>query len=247
MKKQQTHWIFGFHAIESAVEKQPENIIEIMFDASSKNSRGTKLTNNAKNLGLKLTPASAKKLNQYCKERHHGIIALLRVAKLADENQLKHDIKTLTQPLILILDTIEDPRNLGACLRSADAAGVDCVIFSKHKSSGMTPVTNKTAAGAVENLKIYQVTNIVKAIEILKDNGVWIAATDCNAGSKSIYQTDLTGSFAIVLGNEGKGVRPLVKKHSDYLVHIPMYGAVQSLNVSVATGIALFEARRQRA
>ena len=141
---------------------------------------------------------------------------------------------------------IEDPRNLGACLRSADAAGVDLVIFPKHKAAGLTATARKTAAGAAETLRIYQVTNIVSALEILKNNGIWVAGTDCEADSKSIYQSDLTGALALVMGNEGKGIRPLVKKHCDFLVHIPMAGTVQSLNISVATGITLFEALRQR-
>jgi len=246
MNKSQTEWIFGIHALDSVIERHPENIVQIVIANNSRNPRLDKSIATAKQLGLKLSYESLQYLNKHCKERHQGIIALIKTPKLADESDLKRDITALENPFVLILDTLEDPRNLGACLRSADAAGVDLVIFPKHKSAGLTPVAKKTAAGAAENLKIYQVNNIVKALEILKENGVWIAGTALESNSKNIYQTDLTGSIGIVLGNEGKGIRPLVKKHCDFLIHIPMFGTVQSLNVSVATGIALFEVMRQR-
>lgn len=246
MKKSQTQWIFGIHAIESAINRHPENIVQILVTKDSKNPRLEPIVKHAKQLGLKLKFEMVGNLNRHCKQRHQGVIALIRIPKLPDENDLKAEIAKLDSPLILILDSIEDPRNLGACLRSADAAGVNAVIFSKHKSATITPVAAKTAAGAAETLKIYQVTNIVKAIEILKDNNVWIAGTDLGEGSQVIYQANLTGALGLVLGNEGKGIRPLVRKHCDFLIHIPMFGTVQSLNVSVATGITLFEAKRQR-
>lgn len=246
MNKTQTEWIFGIHALDSAILRNPENIVQIMMAKDNTNQRLDGIVATAKQLGLKITHEPIGHLNRHCKERHQGIIALIKVPKLPDESDLKQDIKSIETPFILVLDNIEDPRNLGACLRSADAAGIDCVIIPKHKSAGLTPVAKKTAAGAADSLKIYQVTNIVKSLEILKDNGVWVAGTDLAEGSKSIYQSDMKGALALVLGNEGKGIRPLVRKHCDFLVHIPMYGTVQSLNVSVATGIVLFEASRQR-
>jgi len=246
MNKTQTEWIFGIHALDSAISQHPENIVQIVVAQNSRNPRLDGIVSTAKNLGLQLSFEKLQYLNKHCKDRHQGVIALVKIPKLPDESALKADISSLENPLILILDNIEDPRNLGACLRSADAAGVDLVIFPKHKSAGLTPVAKKTAAGAADSLKIYQVTNIVKSLEILKDNGVWIAGTDLADESTPIYQADLKGSIGIVLGNEGKGIRPLVRKHCDFLIHIPMYGNVQSLNVSVATGITLFEATRQR-
>ncbi|MCF6289196.1 MAG: 23S rRNA (guanosine(2251)-2'-O)-methyltransferase RlmB [Proteobacteria bacterium] len=246
MTKIQTEWIFGIHAVDAAIQRHPENIIEIVIAKNSRNPRLQSCINLANNLGLKLSYETLQYLNKHCKDRHQGVIALIKIPKLADESDLQNDISQIDTPFILVLDNIEDPRNLGACLRSADAAGVDMVIFSKHKSAGLTPVAKKTAAGAADALKIYQVTNIVKALEILKEHGVWVAGTDLADGSSNIYQADLTGSLALVLGNEGKGIRPLVKKHCDFLVHIPMFGTTQSLNVSVATGITLFEATRQR-
>ena len=246
MNKSQTEWVFGIHALESVLEQSPENIIHIMVAGNSNNPRLQKIISLARDLGLKLTKESVNKLNSQCKDRHQGVIALIKVSRLPDESDLKRDISQYEAPLILVLDNIEDPRNVGACLRSADAAGVDLVIFPKHKAAGLTATARKTAAGAAETLRIYQVTNIVSALEILKNNGIWVAGTDCDADSKSIYQSDLTGALALVMGNEGKGIRPLVKKHCDFLVHIPMAGTVQSLNISVATGITLFEALRQR-
>jgi len=246
MNNTQTEWIFGIHALDSAIQRHPENIVQIMLDKNSQNQRLNSIVDNAQKLGLKITQEPIRHLNRQCKERHQGIIALIKVPKLPDESDLKNDISKIDTPFILVLDNIEDPRNLGACLRSADAAGVDLVIIPKHKSAGLTPVAKKTATGAADSLKIYQVTNIVKALEILKDNGVWVAGTDLADGSKSIYQSDMKGALAIVLGNEGKGIRPLVRKNCDFLVHIPMFGTVQSLNVSVATGIVLFESNRQR-
>jgi 23S rRNA (guanosine2251-2'-O)-methyltransferase len=246
MYKTQTEWIFGIHALDSAILRNPENIVQIMMAKDNTNQRLDGIVVTANQLGLNITYEPIGHLNRHCKERHQGVIALIKVPKLPDGSDLKQDIKTIETPFILVLDNIEDPRNLGACLRSADAAGVDLVIIPKHKSAGLTPVAKKTAAGAADSLKIYQVTNIVKSLEILKDNGVWVAGTDLAEGSKSIYQSDMKGALALVLGNEGKGIRPLVRKHCDFLVHIPMYGTVQSLNVSVATGIVLFEASRQR-
>ncbi len=246
MNKTQTEWIFGIHALNSAIQRHPENIVQIVIANNSRNPRLESSIETAQKLGLKTTYEPLQYLNKHCKERHQGIIALIKIPKLPDESDLKNDLKKLETPFILILDNIEDPRNLGACLRSADAAGVDMIIFPKHKSAGLTPVAKKTAAGAADSLKIYQVTNIVKSLEILKDNGVWVAGTDLADQSSSIYKADLKGPLGIVLGNEGKGIRPLVRKHCDFLIHIPMFGTVQSLNVSVATGIVLFEAVRQR-
>ncbi|MBL4773789.1 MAG: 23S rRNA (guanosine(2251)-2'-O)-methyltransferase RlmB [Alcanivoracaceae bacterium] len=246
MNKTHTEWIFGIHALDSAIERHPEYIVQIITAQNSRNERLDHIIENAKKLGLRITAEPLHNLNRHCKDRHQGIIALIKVPKLPDESDLKNDIAAVETPFILVLDNIEDPRNLGACLRSADAAGVDMVIIPKHKSAGLTPIAKKTAAGAADSLKIYQVTNIVNALETLKDNGVWIAGADCDGDSKSVYESDLKGALAIVLGNEGKGIRPLVKKHCDFLIHIPMYGTVQSLNVSVATGITLFEVKRQR-
>ena len=150
MSKAQTEWIYGIHSLDSALAQHPENIVQIVIANNNRNPRLDSLIEAAKKLGLQLSFEKLQVLNKHCKERHQGIIALIKVPKLPDESDLKTDIVGLESPLILILDNIEDPRNLGACLRSADAAGVDMVIFPKHKSAGITPVAKKTAAGAAE-------------------------------------------------------------------------------------------------
>lgn len=247
MSEHSVEQIFGIHALQSAIENHPQNIIEIITVHDPKNPRLEDLIQQARDLGLRVRHHSMSFINRKCKDKHQGVIAEVKTIKLPDESQLAEALEALETPFVLILDQIEDPRNLGACLRSADAAGVDIVIFTKHKSSPLTSVARKTAAGAAETLKLFQVTNTVNTIKILKDNGVWVAGTDCDDNSTSLYETDLKGAICIVMSNEGKGIRPLVKKHCDYLIHIPMIGSVQSLNVSVATGITLFEVLRQRA
>lgn len=246
MSKTQTQWIFGIHAINSALQKHPEQIIKIVIAQNTSNRRLDEIDETAKKLGIKRSREPLAFLNRHCKDRHQDVIAVIKVPRLPDEHDLKKHIAEWNNPLILVLDNLEDPRNLGACLRSADAVGVNAVIIPKHKSASITPVTRKTAAGAADSLNIYQVTNIANTLIMLKDNGLWVTGTDCEEHSKNLYQTDMSGPLAIVMGNEGKGIRPLVKKHCDFLIHIPMFGTVQSLNVSVATGITLFETMRQR-
>ena len=246
MKEHTVELIHGIHALQSALENHPQNIIEIITVHKPKNPRLEKMINQAQGLGLRVRHHSMSFINRKCKDKHQGVIAEIKTIKLPDESQLAETLQGIDNPFVLILDQIEDPRNLGACLRSADAAGADIVMFTKHNSAPLTSIAKKTAAGAAETLKLFQITNTVNAIKILKDNGVWIAGTDCDEGSTNIYETDLKGSICIIMGNEGKGIRPLVKKNCDYLIHIPLVGTVQSLNVSVATGITLFEVLRQR-
>ena len=195
---------------------------------------------------MRLNRFSLQELDRLCSERHQGVVASIQSVQLKSEKDLKLRLEQWHSPLILVLDCIEDPRNLGACLRSANAAGVTAVVFAKDKAASITPITHKTAAGAVEHLEIFQVTNLVRVIDTIKAAGVWVYGTALEVGSQNIYQTDLTGPIAIVMGNEGKGLRHLVKQSCDHLIHIPMAGEVQSLNVSVATGITLFEVVRQR-
>lgn len=162
---------------------------------------------------------------------HDGLLALL--------STLRHD------PLLLVLDNVQDPHNLGACLRTADGAGVDAVIFPRDRSVGITPIVRNVACGGAESVPIAQVTNLARTLRALKDAGVWLVGTSDRA-DQSLYKVDLVGPLAIVLGAEGKGLRRLTAEACDHLTFIPMKGAVECLNVSVATGVALFEAVRQR-
>ena len=237
--------IFGIHAVEMAL-KAGDQVKEIWLQKDAQNKRLLKLLQVIEKSSITLNRVSLQALDRLCNERHQGVVASIHSVPMKSEKELKAQLKSWDNPLILVLDCIEDPRNLGACLRSADAAGVTAVVFSKDKSASITAITHKTAAGAVEHLEIFQVTNLVRAIEAIKDAGVWVYGTALEEQSQDLYKTDLTGPVAIVMGNEGKGMRHLVKQSCDHLIHIPMAGEVQSLNVSVATGVALFEVVRQR-
>ncbi len=236
--------IFGIHAVEMAL-KAGDQVKEIWLQQDAKNKRLLKLLHEVERSGLPLHRVNLQSLDKMCHDRHQGVVAKIQSVALKTEKELKQQLKSWDNPLILVLDCIEDPRNLGACLRSADAAGVTAVVFSKDKSASITPITHKTAAGAVEHLEIFQVTNLVRAIEAIKAAGVWVYGTALEENSQNLFATDLTGPVAIVMGNEGKGLRHLVKQSCDHLIHIPMAGKVQSLNVSVATGVTLFEVVRQ--
>lgn len=237
--------IFGIHAVEMAL-KAGDQVKEIWLQKDAQNKRLLKLLDAIEKSPVPLNRVSLQELDRMCDDRHQGVVASIHAVQLKSEKELKQRLKSWENPLLLVLDCIEDPRNLGACLRSADAAGVTAVVFAKDKSASITPITHKTAAGAVEHLEIFQVTNLVRAIEAIKAAGVWVYGTALDEKSQNIYQTDLTGPIAIVMGNEGKGLRHLVKQSCDHLIHIPMAGEVQSLNVSVATGVTLFEVVRQR-
>ena len=237
--------IFGIHAVELALKKG-DQVQEVWLQKDAQNKRLLKLLQAVEQSRVNLNRVSLQDLDRLCADRHQGVVASIQAVQLLSEKDLKVRLEQWQNPMILVLDCIEDPRNLGACLRSADAAGVTAVVFSKDKSASITPITHKTAAGAVEHLEIFQVTNLARAIETIKTAGVWGYGTALETDSKSIYQTDLSGPIAIVMGNEGKGLRHLVKQSCDHLVHIPMAGEVQSLNVSVATGVTLFEVVRQR-
>ncbi len=236
--------IFGIHAVEMAL-KAGEQVKAVWLQKDAQNKRLLNLLKEVEKAAVPLQRVSLQELDRMCDERHQGVVADIHAVHLKAEKDLKEALKKWQNPLILVLDCIEDPRNLGACLRSADAAGVTAVVFSKDKSASITAITHKTAAGAVEHLEIFQVTNLARAIDAIKAAGVWVYGTALEADSQDIFQTDLTGAVAIVMGNEGKGMRHLIKQSCDHLIHIPMAGAVQSLNVSVATGVVLFEVMRQ--
>ncbi|WP_395373806.1 23S rRNA (guanosine(2251)-2'-O)-methyltransferase RlmB [Marinicella sp. W31] len=241
-----SHWIFGIHAVESTLKNHPEDVLQVIIVQNPGNKRLLRLMEWMRSNRIHIDHQPIEFLDEQVSDRHQGIIAQIGNNDFKTEKQLKQDVNDWQNPMLLILDNLEDPRNLGACLRSADAAGVTAVIMTKNKSAPITAITRKTAAGAVDELDIYQVSNLARALETIKAAGIWVYGTDCSDASESLYETDLSGSVAIIMGNEGKGLRHLVKQQCDHLIHIPMNGSVQSLNVSVATGISLFEAQRQR-
>ena len=246
-----SEWVFGIHACQALLEENPSSIDRLVFlKQQNPNPRLQKINRLADKLRIKAQFVSRRELDELVAGENHQGVAILQQASTAllwDENQLEDMLDKLQEPpLLLILDGLQDPHNLGACMRTADAAGVHAVIAPKDKAVGMTATVRKVACGAAEHVPFVQVTNISRTLENLKQRGIWITGTSLEA-KQEIYQVDFTGATAIVTGAEGKGARRLTMEHCDYLVSIPMRGHVQSLNASVATGICLFEVVRQRA
>ena len=240
-------YIYGFHSIEAQVKSNPECILNVFVQSGRSDSRTSKITSLLSTQKINFSQIDKNKLNRLTKgEPHHGIVAEVILPPLLGQEALIDFVTKISSiPLILILDSIQDPRNLGACLRCANAAGVDCVVVNKDGSAPINAVVHKTSAGAINKLKIFQVTNLVRTIKSLQAQELWVIGLDGDV-TTSIYDINLSGPTVIVMGTEGKGLRLLIKKTCDYLARIPMKGNVESLNVSVATGIALFEGRRQR-
>ena len=205
----------------------------------------------SRNQGVSVLPCAKSELDALVIGRHQGVVAVLDTTAGAEaggmmsEADLTEHLSQVTLPLILILDGVTDPHNLGACLRSADAAGVTAVVFPKDKSADVNDVARKVASGAAETVPWVRVTNLARTIESLKQAGVWVIGTDGGA-ERTLYEQDLSGPCALVLGSEGAGMRRLTRDLCDFIVKLPMTGSVSSLNVSVAAGVCLFEAVRQR-
>ncbi len=239
--------IFGFHAIQAQLDANPECLLKVFTLDNRNDKRLNTLTTQLNRLGINTQQANKQKLDKLTNNQtHQGIAAEILLPTLPNlDGLINHVEKLNNNSLILILDSIQDPRNLGACLRSANAAGVDCVVINKDGSAPINALVHKTSAGALNQLKIFSVTNLSRTIKALQDHNIWVIGLD-GATDHSLYQIDLTTSSAIIMGAEGSGLRTLTKKSCDQLAMIPMQGNVESLNVSVATGIALFEASRQR-
>ena len=239
--------LFGFHSIESLLLTNPESIIKVSIQSNRKDKRVGELINTLTRQKIPFFNSDRNDLDRIAKgEIHQGVISEVILPPLMNEESLLNSISgNTTKPLILILDSIQDPRNLGACLRSANAAGVEHVVINKDGSAPINALVHKTSAGAINTLRIYHVTNLSRTIKDWQKRGVWVIGLDGNSQS-TIYDVNLTDATAIVMGSEGKGIRQLIKKSCDQIVTIPMSGNIESLNVSVATGIALFESKRQR-
>ncbi len=237
---------FGVHAVQALLESHPDQIMEVWFQKGRRGSRLDKLIEEARETGIPVKFVDRERIERKVNGVHQGVVALVRAAKVFRENDLFTLLDGLDQPpFLLILDSITDPHNLGACLRSADAAGVQAVIVARDKSAPLNAVARKVACGAAETVPLITVTNLARTMRDLQERGIWMIGAAGEA-STNIYTTDLKGPVAIVMGAEGTGLRRLTREHCDGLVHIPMVGSVSSLNVSVATGICLFEALRQR-
>ncbi|CAA0082729.1 23S rRNA (guanosine-2'-O-)-methyltransferase RlmB [BD1-7 clade bacterium] len=236
--------VYGLHAVQSVLKHQSSSVIVLWYDKKRQDQRLQRLLTMAQDYQISCQPAARSQLDQKAdSDRHQGI-----VIEVKEQQQLPLEdlLDTLSEPaLLLILDGVTDPHNLGACLRTADAAGVHAVIYPKDKSAGLNATVRKVACGAAEVIPSYPVTNLARTLEQLKQRGIWIVGTAGEA-EQEIYDMDLTGPMALVMGAEGDGMRRLTRESCDYLAKLPMAGTVSSLNVSVATGVCLFEMVRQR-
>jgi 23S rRNA (guanosine2251-2'-O)-methyltransferase len=240
------HFVYGLHAIGAVLARAPERLLELWTIESRDDGRVRDLRARAEAVGVRAQSASNDSLGKLVGPvAHQGVVAALRPLKPWDEHVLLERLSAIERPLLLVLDGVTDPHNLGACLRTADAAGVHAVIIPKDRSATVDGVARKVAAGAAEFVPVASVTNLARALDAVKEQGVWIVGTEGGA-PQSLYAADLGRALALVLGAEGSGMRRLTRERCDFVVRIPMAGQVESLNVSVAAGVALFEARRQR-
>lgn len=238
--------IYGIHAVKAVLERDPARFVEAYVLKGRQDDRLLPVLNELTRLGVSIQEMNRKTLDDKAQgANHQGVIAKVKPAKALNENDLDDIIAQHEQPLLLVLDGVTDPHNLGACLRNADAAGVAAVIVPKDKSAAMNATVSKVACGAAETVPLIRVTNLARTMRALQEKGIWFVGTAGEA-THDIYQSKLTGPLAIVMGAEGDGMRRLTRETCDDLIKIPMAGSVSSLNVSVATGICLFEAVRQR-
>jgi len=235
----------GFHAIGARLRSDAASIEVLYFDASRRDARMQQLLARAEAAAVRCVGVDAPRLRGLSPEApHQGLVAQVAAPRPgANLDQLLDAVTPAT--LLLLLDGVTDPRNLGACLRTAAAAGVDALIVPRDRSASLTTVAAKAAAGAAETLPMIAVTNLARAMKDMQDAGIWIIGAEAEA-PRSLYELDLTGARAWALGAEGSGLRRLTRERCDELVHIPMCGGMQSLNVSVAAGVCLFETQRQR-
>lgn len=238
--------IYGIHAIAALLKRSPERFIEIYFLDSRTDKRAKALMAEIVHLGLPHKSVSRQFLDsQSGSGVHQGIIAKIKPVKQYQEHELVNILERLTEPFILILDSITDPHNLGACLRTADAVGVDLVIVPKDRSAPLNATAKKVACGVADTLPLIRVTNLARTLRFLQESNIWIIGTASEA-KQTLFEQSYTGALALVMGAEGKGMRRLTREHCNQLVRIPMEGTVSSLNVSVATGVCLFEIVRQK-
>lgn len=239
--------VYGFHSVIALLERHPERVVELFMQDTRHDERGQQVRSLCKANGIAVQAIARTKLDSMTHDgRHQGVAARIKPAPLLTESELTQYVTDRDTPvLLLVLDSIQDPHNLGACIRTAEAAGVDGVVFPKDKAAELTAVARKAAAGAAERMPLYQVSNLARAIESIKQAGVWVVGT-AGDSEQTIYEVDLKGPLAIVMGGEGPGMRQRIRGLCDHVARIPMADTAESLNVSVATGVCLFEARRQR-
>ena len=238
--------IYGVHAVEALLRHHPKRVKQIWLAEGRSEPRLQNLIALAGENRVPVGNAERRELDAWVEGVHQGVVAEVSPSQVWGEAMLDELLdRTEGAPLLLVLDGVTDPHNLGACLRSADAAGALAVIVPKDKSATLTPTVRKVACGAAKVIPLVAVTNLARSLEKLKQRGLWVVGTAGEA-EQSLYQQDMTGPTILIMGAEGSGMRRLTRDLCDYLVHLPMSGSVSSLNVSVATGVCLFEAQRQR-
>ncbi len=237
--------LYGFHAVGVRLKIAPQSIVEIHFEVTRRDARMRQFIDKARDAGMRMVESDGERLAKLAGGHgHQGVVAL--VSPMPQNHSLDDLLDTIEgPPLLLVLDGVTDPHNLGACLRVGDGAGAHAVIAPKDPAAGINATVAKVASGAAETMPYFMVTNLARTLGELKERSIWVVGTSGDA-PRTIYQTDLKGPTALVLGAEGPGMRQLTRKTCDELVSIPMHGAVESLNVSVASGVCLYEALRQR-
>ena len=239
-------YVYGCHVVEALLQRAPERVLGVYFDSERTDKRLNALRSSTGSLGLASEECRKGTLERFVGDVvHQGVVARVRPAQVLDEKAAYRWLEQARRPLVLILDGVQDPRNLGACIRSADAAGVGLVVVSRSESADLTATARKAASGAAEWLPVARVGNLARVMASLKEFGVWLLGADEHADSP-YYRADLSGAVGLVLGAEGTGLRRLTRESCDSLIRIPMLGGVGSLNVSVACGVLLYEAVRQR-
>lgn len=244
--KQSNNLVVGVHAVTALLKSAPQRITVLNCLKGKRDQRIQKILDLANKLDVSVQMLDAKAMESFGEEHHQGVVASCKAGELHDESFLMRLVEGLNEPaFLLVLDGVTDPHNLGACLRTANAAGVHAVLAPKDKAVGVNATVRKVASGAAEVVPFIPVTNLARTLKNLQQSGVWLVGTSDKA-EQSIYDAQLTGPLAVVMGAEGTGLRRLTQETCDFLVSIPMQGEVSSLNVSVATGVCLFEALRQR-
>ncbi|MBP6644222.1 MAG: 23S rRNA (guanosine(2251)-2'-O)-methyltransferase RlmB [Burkholderiaceae bacterium] len=237
--------LFGFHAVGVRIKTAPQSVVEVYFEATRRDARMRQFMDRAKEAGVRLIEADGLRLAKLCGSHgHQGVVAKVEaIAQIHSLDDLLDSVEG--PPLLLVLDGITDPHNLGACLRVADGAGAHAVIAPKDHAAGINATVAKVASGAAETMPYFMVTNLARTLGELKERSIWCIGTSDDA-PRTLYQADLKAPVALILGAEGQGMRQLTRKTCDELISIPMRGGVESLNVSVASGVCLYEALRQR-
>jgi len=243
-----TERLFGLHTVKQVLQNAPDSILNVWVQQSLGSEAIRSIHDAINKLGVSIQTVPRSTLDKMTKNQNHqGIMLEVRQANRKTENDLEDVLEEYkdTNPLYLILDSVQDPHNLGACIRTADAAGVTAIIIPKDRAANINETVRKVASGAVENVTVITVVNLVRALKKIKEAGVWVVGTSGDA-DESIFDLELTAPIAIVMGGEGKGMRASIRKECDYIGSLPITGQIESLNVSVATGVVLYESVRQR-